>query len=90
MICKTGSEPVKLVFDSGNAMLLTAGRMMYADVPQAVKDYILANYASYKVSGKAEKFMMADGTVQYMVFLKLDQTRKSVRIKEDGTLVCES
>lgn len=90
MICLPGSEPVKLVFDAGNTLLVTAGRIPYADVPQAVKDFITANYAGYKVSWKAEKFTLADSTVQYMIWLKLDQTRKSVRIKEDGTLVCES
>lgn len=89
MICQSGSEPVKLFFDAGNAFIIKANRILYTDTPQAVKDYITANYAGYQICDKSEKYTMADGSLQFRVFMRMEQVRKSVRLKEDGTLVCE-
>jgi hypothetical protein len=90
MICQPSAEPVKLIFDATNTFLLYANRMRYADAPQAVKDFITSGYAVYTASNKAEKFTMADGSFQYMIYLKNNPERKKVRVMEDGTLVCEN
>lgn len=39
--------------------------------------------------GKVEQYLLADGSIQYKVFLHLDTSRISEVFKEDGSLVCE-
>jgi len=89
MLFKAGSEPVKLFFDPTGNYLMLANRTLYADVPQAVKDYVSANYAGYKAAGKAEKLTLADNSIQYNIFLDLAKTRKTARIDANGVFVCE-
>jgi len=89
MIGMMGAEPKKAVFDAGNNYLLWAKRIRYADVPQAVKDHITANYGTYQVCNRGELLTMADGSLQYTVYLMLGQTHKFVRLKAGGNLVCE-
>lgn len=88
MVGIIGSEPVKLVFDANDIFLIQATRILYSTVPQAVKDSVAANYAAYQVSNKSEKLIMADNTVQYSVYIRLDADRKKVRLTDAGTLVC--
>ncbi len=88
MIGQSGLEPVKLIFSGTGAFLLQASRINYTDTPQAVKDYITANYSTYELCDKAEKYTMADGSLQYVVYLHLARVRISVRLKSDGTLIC--
>jgi len=82
------SEPLKLVFDSNNAFLLTASRVLYAMLPQAVKDSVSTNYASFQVSNKSEKLILADNSTQYAVYIRLSADRKKVRLTESGVIVC--
>ena len=89
MIGIPGSEPKKVVFDGANNYLLWAKRIRYPDVPQVVKDYITANYATYHVCDRGELFTMSDNTLQYTVYLGLGPIHKYVRLKADGTLICE-
>jgi hypothetical protein len=89
MICLTGSEPVKLIFGSGDLFLLVANRMHYTDAPQAVKDYISVNYTGFSVCEKSEKYTLADGSLEFMVYLKMSGAKKMIRMKSDGTMVCE-
>lgn len=89
MLFKAGSEPVKLFFDPTGNYLMLANRILYADVPQAVKDYVSANYAGYTAAGKAEKLTLADNSIQYNVFIGKGATRKIVRIDAGGVFVCE-
>ncbi|MCX6285360.1 MAG: PepSY-like domain-containing protein [Bacteroidetes bacterium] len=89
MIGKRDSvPPVKLIFSATDSYLLQASRFRYSDVPQAVKEYITANYSSYEVCNAAEKYILADNSVQYMVYLRLDRSHLRVRLLADGTLVC--
>jgi hypothetical protein len=89
MIGMPGSEPIKLVFNSSDIYLLKANRISYADAPQAVRDFISANYTDYAVCDKAEKFTLPDNLLQYMIYLRLDQIKTKLRMAEDGTLICD-
>jgi hypothetical protein len=90
MVGTPGVEPMKLFFESSGSysFLYKGNRFRYNDMPQAVKNYIATNLAGYMISPKGEKFTMADNTLQYRVYLHLQQDRKIVRLSEDGTLVC--
>ena len=88
MIGISSSEPLKLVFDASDTFLMQASRILYSDVTQAVKDYVTANYATYQVSNKSEKLTLADNSVQYSVYIRLDSDRKKVRLTDAGTMVC--
>ncbi len=89
MVCTSTKEPVKLVFDASNSFLMKAERALYADVPTAVSAAVTASYSTYKVMKRCEKFTLANGSIQYKVFMSLDKVRKSVTFNADGTVVCE-
>ena len=85
---KDSLPPLKIVFSNADVYLLQAQRYRYADVPQAVKDYVTANYAGYQVCPESEQYTLADNSKQYMVYLRLDKEHKRLRITAGGTLVC--
>jgi hypothetical protein len=89
LVCVTTQEPVKLVFDAAGAYLFKAERIRYTDVPAEVSATVTANYADFKAKNRAEKFTLADGTVQYKVFMQSKDVRKSVTFNADGTVSCE-
>ena len=89
MLFQAGMAPVKLYFETTGSFLMASARVLYADVPQVVKDYITANYSGYTATDKAEKFTLADNTIQYNVFIVNATTRKSVRIDAAGTFICD-
>jgi hypothetical protein len=89
MVCSTVNEPVKLVFNALGTYLLKAERSLYTDVPTTVSAAVTAGYSTYTVMKRAEKFTLADGTIQYNVFMELNKVRKSVTFGADGTIVCE-
>ncbi|MGA3012481.1 MAG: PepSY-like domain-containing protein [Bacteroidales bacterium] len=89
MLGMRGAEPKKVIFDTQNNYLLWAKRIRYSDMPQPVKDYIISNFATYYVCDMGELFTMADNSLQYNVYLNKEQTHIYVRLKADGTLVCE-
>jgi hypothetical protein len=68
---------------------MTASRVLYSTVPQAVKDSVSVNYASYQVSNKSEKLTLADNSVQYAVYVRLNADRKKVRLSDTGAIICE-
>ena len=80
---------MKLYFDASSAYLMKDSRILFTDVPQAVKDYILANYSGYETCNRATKLTLADNSLQFIVYLHAGQIRKNVRLKGDGTVVCE-
>jgi len=88
MIGISGLEPLKLVFDSSDTFLMQASRIFYSTVPQAVKDHITANYATYQVSNKSEKLILADNSIQYAVYVRLNADHKKLRITDGGIMVC--
>lgn len=90
MVCQTSAEPVKLVFDASSyAFLMKAVRALYTSVPTAVSDAVTANYSTYKIMNRIEQFTLADASIQYKVFMRLDKTHKTVTFNADGTVVCE-
>jgi len=89
LVCSTTKEPVKLVFDAAYTFLFKGERIEYTAVPAEVSAVVTANYSTYKVSKRAEKFTLADGSSQYKVFMELDKVRHSVTFNADGTVSCE-
>ncbi|MCX6265936.1 MAG: hypothetical protein NTW16_01065 [Bacteroidetes bacterium] len=88
MIGISSSEPVKLVFDSNDTFLMQAIRILYSTAPLAVKESISANYATYQLSNKAEQLILADNSIQYSVYVRLNADRKKVRLTDSGIMVC--
>jgi hypothetical protein len=89
MLRMHGSEPKKVIFDTQNNYLLWSERIQFSNMPQAVKDYITSNFVAYYVCDVGEKFTMADNSLQYNVYLNKEQLHINVRLKADGTLVCQ-
>ncbi len=88
MIVAAGTEPVKLLFGAGDVFLMQASRVLYATLPQQVKDYITANYTGYQPCYRSEKLNLAGNVIQYSVYARSGSSRVKVRLMEDGTLVC--
>lgn len=80
--------PIKLVFSAADVYLLKANRIRYADVPQSVKTYITANYPAWEVCRGSEKYILANNSEQYMIYLQKNRSHMRVRLQADGTLVC--
>ncbi len=89
MVCIATEEPVKLVFDATGTYILKGERILYTDVPAEVSAVVTANFSTYIVKKRAEKFTLADASFQYKVFMDLNRTRKSVTFNADGTVSCE-
>ena len=89
MIVLDTLHPVKIYFGLTGNYLMKSERALYADAPQAVKDYITVNYADYTVMDRMELFTMADNTYEFNVFMERMHSRKSVILTVDGTMICE-
>jgi len=89
LVCLKTSEPIKLVFDVSGIYLFKTERMHYADVPTVISDAVTANYSTYTSKKRAEKITLADGSIQYEVFMSLDKTHKVITFNADGTVACE-
>jgi len=89
LVCTTATEPVKLVFDAAGVYLFKAQRIKYADVPAEISAVVTANYSTYSIKKRSEKFTLANGSIQYKVFMDLNKVRKSVTFNADGTVSCE-
>ena len=79
---------MKLVFDNNNAFLMTGQRIHYTATPQAVKDYVTANYADYHVCHGTELLTLSGGTIQYAIYLNKMHLHKRLILGADGTFVC--
>ena len=86
---KQGEPPVRLFFNQNGEYVMSVTRANYTDTPQAIQDYIATNYAGYNVKPKVAKYTLADGTVQYTVFIGLQGDRKRLTFSADGTFLCE-
>jgi hypothetical protein len=89
LVCVTKQEPIKLVFDAVGTFIFKGERIKYTEVPAEVSAAVTANYSTYKVKNRSEKFTYPDGSIQYKVFMNIDKTRKSVTFNADGTVSCE-
>ena len=90
MVVKDTIHPVKIFFGLTGNYLMTSSRAVYASVPQAVKDYITANYSGYTIMTRMEVFIMADNTLEYSIFMELQHARKRVLLNAGGTFICEN
>ena len=89
LVRQEGLEPISLFFDSSNTFLMSGKRDLYTNTPQVGKDYISSNYSGYTVRTKVLNLTMADTSIQYVIFLNNGSVFKMIRIKADGTFVCE-
>lgn len=89
MVCDSLSEPIMLVFDQVGSYLMKGIRMHYTDVPSEVSSAISTAYPSYTVSNRCSKYVLADGTIDYRVYLKLERERLRITLKADGSIVCQ-
>lgn len=89
MIGISGSSPVKLVFDTANVFVLKAERISLSGIPQAVIDAITNTYTAFTIKPMAEKFTLADSSIEYNIFINQSSNRKQITIKADATIVCE-
>ncbi|NVN94641.1 MAG: PepSY-like domain-containing protein [Bacteroidetes bacterium] len=89
MIGISGSNPVKLVFDTTNIFVLKAERITVSNIPQAVIDAITNIYTAYNIKPIAEKFTLADSSIGYNIYINQLLIRKQITIKSDATIVCE-
>lgn len=89
MVCTRGMEPVRLVFGADGTYLYKAVRILYANVPAAVIASITANYSTFTVTHRVEKFILADSSFQYKMFMIFDNAHKMVTFDAAGIVVCE-
>lgn len=88
-VCDSTSEPIKLVFDTDKKFLMSGVRIQYSDIPEAVTTSVTSNYADYTVSSRCSLYTLADGTVEYKVYLKLEKELTWVMFEANGTVACE-
>ncbi|MEY4927354.1 MAG: hypothetical protein RI894_1790, partial [Bacteroidota bacterium] len=88
-ISQTGNPPVRLIFSTSGTYLMKGQRADYANLPQVVKDYITTSYAGFTARNRAIQLTLANGNLQYMVFLHQNQLHKNVLMNANGTFVCE-
>lgn len=85
-----GVGHVRLYFGASNNYLMKDQRVEYSGIPQFIIYYISANYSAYMPRHIALKLTLADNSTEYMIFLKVEGSgHKRIRIKEDGTFLCE-
>jgi len=77
------------VFDTAGTYLFAVDRVSYTDLPQAVKDYITANFPNNNNRAKAVKMTLADGTIQYSIYVRSGRTHVELILSESGALVCQ-
>ena len=86
---KQGNSDVTLIFTTDGTFVQKEEELTYADLPQAVKDYLSTHYTGWTPSDLTEKFILADNSIQYQSDLTKGRSSKEVILEEDGTLYCE-
>ena len=89
VINQSSTPHIKLYFDVTGTYLMSSSRLMYANLPVAVKDTITANYTTYVPRIVALKLSLANNSIEYNVFLNNGATHKRVTITDLGVVVCE-
>ena len=88
-VSQAGLPPVRLIFSATSFSYLMQGeRTEYATIPTAVQTYITANYANFSQRKRAIKLTLANGDLEYMIFMHQAGQRKNVLLKADGTFIC--
>lgn len=89
MVCDSVSEPVKLVFNADGVFLMSSTRISYNDIPESVKTVVSSDFSTFTPSTRCSLYILADGTLQYKVYLKAEKKIYWVRFTADGTVVCQ-
>lgn len=80
---------IKLLFDGSDNFVASASRMASDSLPVVITSSLAVSYAGFTLRHVAEVFVLADGSLQYQVFLYSADTRLRVVLAADGTVVCE-
>lgn len=89
MVTHVGVAPTKLAFDMSGTFLYSAQRTLYSATSQAVKDTLTAVYnVGANIRSKVEVLTLANSSIEYNVFLKVNKQRLMVTIEDNGTIVC--
>ncbi|MGA3013743.1 MAG: PepSY-like domain-containing protein [Bacteroidales bacterium] len=92
MIRKPGTRPpvdLTLFFSTADNYIMVAERIRYSDVPQAVKNYISANFNVFHQCLMSQQLTLADSSLNYSIFVNQPRMHKRVVLTSGGTLVCE-
>ncbi|MFM2291485.1 MAG: hypothetical protein RIS29_1298 [Bacteroidota bacterium] len=90
MVCDSTKEPVKLVFNSSGIFVMSGVRALSASFPTAVLTAVTSSFADYTLRTRGSVYTLADGTIEYKVYLKSDSVKnKAVFFNADGTIACE-
>lgn len=89
MVTHVGVAPTVLAFSTSGVYLYSAQRTLYAATSQAVKDSLTAAYPNTnKVRNKVLVLTLANSTIEYNVFLRVNRQPLVVTIQDNGTIVC--
>jgi hypothetical protein len=86
---QSGNGGLKLLFDLNGFYLAKGERAKFSDAPQAVIDYVNANFTLNHPCEKMEVITLADNTINYRIFIKSNNQKTVILLSADGTLVCE-
>ncbi len=89
VIHENGVPHIKLYFDPTGTFLMSSSRLLYANLPTAVKTAISTTYSGYTSRYAALKLSLANNTVEYFVYLFNGTTHKRVTITDAGVVVCD-
>ncbi|MDX1942946.1 MAG: hypothetical protein SFU99_20450 [Saprospiraceae bacterium] len=76
-----------LIFDTEGNLLYTEAEIKVNELPAGVKNSISNAYTNYEIK-EAERLDLTDGTKQYEVEIKKDQTTMEVLLNANGTVIC--
>jgi hypothetical protein len=92
MIRKPATRPPEdliLYFDKSSDYILVAQRVMYMNIPQAVKNYISTNFGNLHQCYMSDKLTLADSSLNYAVYVNQRRLHERVVLTASGALVCE-
>lgn len=90
MVCDSAKEPIKLVFSASGTFLMSGVRALSASFPTTVLTAVTSSFANYTLRPRGSVYTLADGTIEYKVYLKSDSVKnKAVFFNADGTIACE-
>lgn len=89
MLDSLHSAHQKLIFDTAGLFLASVNRVDSTEIPAAVLTAITTNFPGYNLRHKAELLTLADGSLQYRLFLKSETDKVKVILLADGSIVCE-
>ncbi len=80
-------KEIVLVFDTEGNLLYTEAEIKVNELPAAIQSSISNAYAGYELK-EAERLDLTDGSKQYEVEIKNNQTTMEVLLTANGTVIC--